>query len=249
MANKQAPDITVYAYGRVYSTPALSPFVLKLLTYLRMADVKYNHVDTLKTSSKGKIPFITYKGKEVGDSTFIINFLNKELNIDLDSSLSVTDKAVALAFQRLCEENLYWLVVYYRWVVKKDKFFDHFPVSGLKKSGLKVYATISYQPTMKANLNGHGLGRHSKAEVDEIGEKDLSALSNFLGDKQFFMGDTPTSIDCTVFGLLAQFAYVIIGAEQEKLVAEKYSNLKAYCDRMRAKYWPDWDELCVSKPK
>ena len=249
MTSEHAPDITVYGFGPVYSTPALSPFVLKLWTYLRMADIKYKALSTTKRSSKGKLPFITYNGREIADSSFIINFLNKELNIDLNSTLSDTDKAVALAFQRLCEENLYWVLDYFRWVLYSEKIFEHFPGSGFKSSLLKKYAAYSFKRSAIASLNGHGLGRHSKAEIAEIGEKDLSTLSIFLSDKQFFMGDTPTLIDCTVFGLLAQFAYVIIGIEQEKLVAEKYSNLKAYCDRMRAKYWPDWDELCISKPE
>ena len=59
-------------------------------------------------SSKGKFPWITYNGHSVADSAFCIEFLNKERGVDLNSWLSPEQRAVALAFQRLAEENLYW---------------------------------------------------------------------------------------------------------------------------------------------
>jgi len=47
------------------------------------------------------------------------------------------------------------------------------------------------------------MGRHTEAEVIEMGIKDLKALSAFLGSKQFFMGQKATEVDCTMFGFLA----------------------------------------------
>jgi len=52
-----------------------------------------------------------------------------------------------------------------------------------------------------------GMGRHTKAEVYEMGLKDLRALSTLLGGKTFFAGDTPTEIDCAMFGMLAQIIW------------------------------------------
>ena len=61
-----------------------------------------------KKSTKGKFPWISYNGHRVADSTFCIEFLNKHRDVDLNSWLSPEQRAVALAFQRLAEENLYW---------------------------------------------------------------------------------------------------------------------------------------------
>ena len=56
---------------------------------------------------------------------------------------------------------------------------------------------------LKASAVGHGMGRHTEAEVIEMGTKDLKALSAFLGSKQFFMGQKATEVDCALFGSLA----------------------------------------------
>jgi glutathione S-transferase len=47
------------------------------------------------------------------------------------------------------------------------------------------------------------MSRHTESEVFDLGKKDLTSLSDFLGDKPFFMGEQPTILDATAFGLLA----------------------------------------------
>lgn len=102
----------------------------------------------------------------------------------------------------------------------------------------------------KADLHGQGMGRHSPAEVAQLAEADLRALSTQLGGKPFFLGDQPTSTDAAIFGILAQALWVLPGSVQEKLVKEELKNLEEFCQRMRKEYWPDWETLYVPpKPK
>ena len=61
-----------------------------------------------ESSSKGKTPFITYNGEDVADSQFCIEYLNKKLGHDFNSHLSKKEKAIARAFLKMTEENLYW---------------------------------------------------------------------------------------------------------------------------------------------
>ena len=246
-AEKKKPNIQLYHLMPLYTAPSASPFVVKLMTYLRMAKIDYSVVESRQNSSKGKSPFVLFNGKEIADTTFIINFLNKEMSVDLNSGLSECEKAISLAFQRLNEENLYWVLVHGRWHVKKEVFFTQFPISGFMRTGMRALAYLQIKPAMDANLHGHGMGRHSKEEIYSIAERDICALSTYLGEKQFFMGESPSEIDCTLFGTLVQFAYVKIGLKQETLLQEKYPNLLAYCDRMKEKYWPDWEEQCAKK--
>ena len=92
----------------VDKTPNISNFVLKLETFLRMADIPYLNNFTFKLSSKGKVPWITYNGQKIPDSNFCISFLSKEFDVDLDKKLSAKDRAVSHAVLRMVEENLYW---------------------------------------------------------------------------------------------------------------------------------------------
>ena len=59
-------------------------------------------------SSKGKTPWMEYNGEAVADSQFCIDFLNKKLGIDLNQHLSSEERAVARAFQKMTEEDIYW---------------------------------------------------------------------------------------------------------------------------------------------
>ena len=49
-----------------------------------------------------------YNGEAVADSQFCIDFLNKKLGIDLNKHLSSEERAVARAFQKMTEEDIYW---------------------------------------------------------------------------------------------------------------------------------------------
>lgn len=40
---------------------------------------------------------------------------------------------------------------------------------------------------VRGQAEGHGIGKHSKEEVIEMGIKDMSALSAFLGTAPFFV--------------------------------------------------------------
>ena len=57
--------------------------------------------------------------------------------------------------------------------------------------------------------------RFLKQVIWGMANKDLAALSLWLGDKQFFHGARPSSLDCTVFGHLAQFLFIDIGFPQK----------------------------------
>ena len=89
-------------------TPSSSPACLKLETYLRMAKIPYENVYGVEMSSKGKCPWIEYKGEKVADSNFCVWYLNDQFDVDLDEHLSPAERGVAHAFRTMLEENTYW---------------------------------------------------------------------------------------------------------------------------------------------
>ena len=93
---------------------------------------------------------------------------------------------------------------------------------------------------------GQGMGRHTEAEVYEMGIKDLRAISVHLGEKPFFTGDKATEVDCAMFGMLAQLLWNCPGSPFEQLLHGEFANLKSFCERMKEQFWPDWD-LCLNK--
>jgi len=83
-----------------------------------------------------------------------------------------------------------------------------------------------------------------REEVRAIGISDLEALSAWLGNKPYMMGSAPCPLDSTVFGFLALFFYAFPEDYYFRVEAEKrFPNLKAYAERIKNTYWPDWDEI------
>jgi glutathione S-transferase len=80
------------------------------------------------------------------------------------------------------------------------------------------------------------MGRHSREEIYEIGKADLNAISLWLGDKSFFMGATPTSLDAIAYAFLAN---ILVPPLESPLKDHAISlpNLRAYCERMKTQYY------------
>uniref|UniRef100_A0A8C5XA99 Failed axon connections homolog n=1 Tax=Malurus cyaneus samueli TaxID=2593467 RepID=A0A8C5XA99_9PASS len=88
--------------------PSLSPFCLKMETYLRMADLPYQNYFDGKLSPQGKMPWIEYNHKKVSGTEFIIDFLEEKLGVNLNKHLGPHERAVSRAVTKMVEEHLYW---------------------------------------------------------------------------------------------------------------------------------------------
>ena len=86
-------------YPRSPFSPSLSPFCLKLETWLRISKVPFETTTTLQASTKGKSPWIVYNGRAIADSSIIVNFLTREFNVGLDSHLTDEQRAIGHAFK------------------------------------------------------------------------------------------------------------------------------------------------------
>lgn len=234
-----SPNIVLlYQIGRGNLAPSISPFPLKLETFLRMNKIPYMNDHSAKFSSKGKTPWMEYNGKAIADSQFCIEYLKKEKNIDANCHLTKDQIGIAKAFQRLTEENLYWTMCL-------ESFGGD--VSSMKKiipyKGIKLWLTLKFlKRIIKQETWGQGIGRHTPEEVWSIAVHDLTAISSFLGEKTFFMGEEPCEVDCVLFGMIAMILYNMPGSKHEKLIKDVLVNLVSYCERMKNKYWPDWNE-------
>ncbi|ESO85993.1 hypothetical protein LOTGIDRAFT_129996, partial [Lottia gigantea] len=235
---KYPKDVVIlHGVGRGPYCPSLSPFVLKVETYFRMNRIPYQLEPGFEMSSKGKIPWIEYNGEIINDSSFIIQYFNKKLGIDLDRSLSPRERAIARAFQKMSEENLLWGLALCRWVYKYESY---------KWMGIPWLLCKMVGRTVRKNAFGHGIGRHTQQEVLHIMEADIQALSDFLGNKKFLMGDDPTEVDNSIFGILSQMMWHSVDQPGEMLIkGEKYPNLRDYCTRMKELFWKDWND-CIT---
>ncbi len=230
--------ITLYQFSPCLGVRNPSPFCLKLETYLRMAGLPYEtdcNADVRKAPKK-KLPYIQDGDTTVADSNFVVDYLKKKYGDPLDEHLSQLEKGISLAFHRLLEENLYWILVYSRWaeddnwaVIRNIYFSDLPPV-------LRSVVPAMVRRDTLSHLYGHGMGRHSRAEIYQIGERDITALSGFLSDKPFLMGEKPTSLDASGYGFLANILRMELPSPLTDYCVQ-FENLKEYCNRMESIFW------------
>lgn len=239
--------VVLHQFPRPGKIPSLSPFPIKLETYLRAMDIEYVCDFEEPMSGKQKCPWITFNGVDVADSQLAIEFLAKTLEKDIDSHLTLEEAASARAIRIMIEDHFYWGVAVYRWVHDNGKYLANFksifgPLPGflLKRIRKKVGQLVGTQ------ANSAGLGRHSREDLEEMCCKDLKAVSTLLGSKKFMMGENLCLLDCTIFGFLCQVMHGV-GPDcvYKQLLDTDCTNLKEYMTRVKNLLWHDWDSVCT----
>jgi glutathione S-transferase len=230
--------ITLYQFPAAFGLPNPSPFCMKVETYLRMIGEPYEVKSANpQKAPKGKLPFIKDGGIVVSDSSLIVQHLVKTRGDKLDKGLSPQDRALAHLVRRTLEEGLYFCMVYARWVDEvgwgagKAELFKDMPA--IARALIPGVA----RRMIKKQVHSQGTGRHAPEDIYAMAAEDMDALAQILGDKPYFLGDSPTSVDATAYAFLALMLWSPL-PEAVKAAVTKHANLVAYGERMKAKYYP-----------
>ncbi|CCD65046.1 GST_C_6 domain-containing protein [Caenorhabditis elegans] len=220
--------------------PNLSPYCLKIETFLRANRIKHEVVGTwltLRQSPRGLLPFIELNGQQISDSQVIVWKLQK--HFDLDDKLEGSDRGTARAVERMID-----LSTNYALLVDKTVNNAHLllarQVSNLPlPSFLTNYLAKGFSQTARKRVNGV-LGKLDVAEQKELLRRDIRAIDDILGDKKFLFGDRITSVDCSVFGQIGAVFYLPYRQQISDLLEDDFPRVRAYCDRIRQHYYPEW---------
>jgi len=231
--------LTLYQFPGPWDVCSAGPFAAKLEGFLRWQNIPYKSITVMrmKGSPKGKIPFIEDENGVLGDSSLIMEYLTRKHNLTPDGHLTREEQGQARALRYLCEEGLYWAMVYFRWVdtqgwaIIKQTFFRDVPMLAQP-----VFFHL-VQKHVRKMLRMQGMGRHSRDEIAHIACGDLQALSDCLGNKPYFFGNMPSTTDFVVFSIFANFTSGPF-VNPVTLYARNLSNLMAHADRIRMEYFP-----------
>eukprot|EP00092_Neocalanus_flemingeri_P041832 GFUD01045563.1.p1 GENE.GFUD01045563.1~~GFUD01045563.1.p1 ORF type:complete len:289 (+),score=100.67 GFUD01045563.1:119-985(+) len=237
--------VVLHQLPRPGKIPNLSPFPIKLETFLRAMNIEYVNDFEEPMSDKQKTPWITINGEDVADSQLVVEFLTDKLGKDMDSHLTEEEEASARAMRIMIEEHLYWGVAVHRWVHDGGEFLENFnsifgPVPAfIQKRILKQVGQM-----VNGQARSAGLGRHSRLEMEQMCCKDLVAVSTLLGTKPYMMGEKPSLVDCTVFGFVCQVLHGMPPTcVYRQLVEKELKNLINHFERMKGAFWVDWENL------
>jgi glutathione S-transferase len=230
--------ITLYTFGRLFGLPDGSPFVMKAEMLLKIAKLEYEtNTNGFTRAPKGKLPFIDDHGTIVADSTLIRLHLEQKHGIDFDRGLSARDRGVAWATEKMLEDHLYWVLVYWRWM--KDANFERGPANYFKRAPAIIRPLVKkmVRSKVRRSLHAHGIGRHNEAEMSQMSNRAFEALSQLLGDGPYLMGREVCGADATAFAFIAgSLCPLFESPAHEK--ARSLPNLAAYRDRMFEEFYP-----------
>jgi glutathione S-transferase len=239
--------IQLCVFEKKHDEPSSSGFCQKLETFFRACD--YSDYESKFTTGlkapKGKLPYIIIDDKPIADSHFIIQYLIKEQKIkDLDAGLTPVQRAESRAWQAYIEELVFPAAVWTRVAypenlpIVREELFSNLPVI------IKQLVQWLIPRKLKSGLVAHGVGRHSREEVDSILEdftKNLDArLKGSSGP--FFHGATPTIIDCVIYGFLTSGLGMRSNPSYSRFILES-EELSRYVARCTRLWFPEYTHI------
>jgi glutathione S-transferase len=231
--------IKLFQFPRMFATPNISPFCCKLETWLRIAGIPYEVVDTPdpRKGPKGKVPFIEEGGRRIGDSALIIDHLKRTRGIDPDARLDDRQRATTLVVQRTIEEHYAFIVLYTHFI--RDAGWQHMQstLQGVP-TFIRPFVLPMVRGHMRKALNMQGTLRHSDEEIMDAARRDWQAILSLASDEPFFFGAEPSTVDATLFGALATTLFTPVPSPIRDFL-ESQPKIVAYAERMRAKYFPE----------
>jgi len=254
-----ATDVVyVYQFSRTPTVPNISPFCLKVETWLKLNGVKFENIQHFNKlrSKRGLLPFVEFNGEEIADSEFIISTLGEKLGKDMDDGLGQEQKGVQHAMMTMVDNHLHWCFLSWQTrdvtnTIKGYKLnLQDIMNSKVPNNVLSFVIKHTYFRKSLTKIKAAGFAGYTAEEIEAMGKKDLDVLGALLGEKQFFFGDEPRMLDLKAFVYLS----LILNVDKEvecplrDYIEEKNKNLVGMYNRLKDRAWGDhWDEATGEK--
>nr|CDJ97722.1 Glutathione S-transferase and Outer mitochondrial membrane transport complex protein domain containing protein [Haemonchus contortus] len=232
----KSDTVYLYQFPRSKTIPNLSPYCLKVETFLKVNKIPYEVCPLIMGRSRyGLLPFIELNGEHIADSSVIIDRLKEHFKVK--PLASPRDEGIVRAIERTVENHTANVV--YRFKVVEDPN-NGFCEAVLRDVGCPAVLLPIMLPLaawcMRLKVSrriGAAIGQFPVEDFKKFLQKDFDTYRDLLGDKKFLFGDEISSADCAVFSHLATVLYIPLNNYVKELLREKYPELTNYCDRVR----------------
>ena len=232
-------DLRLTTFGPEWGLPSVSPFAIKLATWLRAAGLSYEHCieEDPRKGPKQKTPWIDYGDVHMGDSELIIQHFAERFGIDIDRHLTPRQAAVGLTLRRTFENHFHSITEYDLFVSDGgwEAIKPHFR---FLPAILRPFVLPIIRSDARKEARIRGIGRHNHDERSRLAFADLHAAQTLLGDQPFVLGDAISTTDCTLFAFLLFTQYTPYETAAKSHLAE-LPGLQAYVARLGAQLWPE----------
>ena len=231
--------IRLFQFPRMFAIPNLSPFCSKMETWLRIAGIPYEVVDTPdpRKGPRGKLPFIEDGGVRIADTSLIIDHLTRTRGVDPDAWLDARQRAVAVVVQRALEEHYAFVLAYTHLVRPAGARHTRARFAAVPAIVRPLVERLVTRQVEKL-LWFQGTLRRDDAEIMAAAIRDWTAIVELMSDGLCFFGAEPSTVDAIVFATLATTLLTPIESPiRDFLSAEP--RLTSYVEGMRWRLFPE----------
>lgn len=186
----------------------------------------------------GKLPVLRCGPYVVSEMEGVVQLANTK-NISLTSRLTAAEKADLRAYMSLVHNVLGNSLLYFCWI--DDNVYNNFTkhrVASPYNFPLTLLVPWDTRKKIRSQLNALKWAQRETEEVYREVETCLIALSERLGESEYFFGSSPTELDALVFGyLFTLLTTTVLNTTQLRNLVKQSPNLLRLCDRMEKQYF------------
>ena len=220
--------LKLYSYPTLFGVADNNGYGLKVFAFLKLAGVPFQHVHIFDASMapRGQLPYIVDGDDTVGDSETILSYVTQKYRVNIDASLTPSQRITNLLITRLLDD-LYWVMSYSRW--KDERYWNAFRGALLREHPqLTEEGLIQAKTYNSQRYYYQGIGRYDPDAVMARGLADLEVLARLIPSRGYFHGKQPTSIDAGIYGFIANIYFYDIDTPLKRFVADQ-QNIVRHC--------------------
>ncbi|XP_058957383.2 metaxin-1-like [Pocillopora verrucosa] len=234
----------VLSWSGDWNLPSVDVRCLEVLAYAKFAEcpLNVNRCNNPWKSSIGEFPVLKSGEDVLITSSKIMDYLRGK-NFNADYQLTAKQGADTLAFVSLVHSKLYPAILFTLWVDKTNYIKLTRPWYAQRLPfPLNYFIPGHISRQTRRHLSNE---MHSEVTDDALENKlfkdaleCLKLLYTMLDGKEFFFGDSPTTLDAVVFAHLAVIWKAPLPNKKLYNYLQGYDNLCTFCGRILQRYFP-----------
>lgn len=217
-----------------------SAAILGAQAFLNISRLPYKVRETgnaADISPNGKLPVLRCGAYVVAELEGIVQ-LAQAKGMSLSDYLNANQKADLRAYMSLVHNVLGNALLYFTWM-DNDVYnnFTRFRAGSPFNYPLRLLVPWSLRKKVVAQLTTLNWAERTSPEVYREVETCLLALSERLGDAEYFFGESPTELDALVFGYIFTMITTPLPNNQLGNIVKHQPNLVKFCQHMEKEYF------------
>lgn len=237
-------ELHVWDGDAKWGLPSMDLKSLQMLAYVKFSGAPVTIVKSCNPfrSPTGQLPVFKCSEGSFSDFSQVTTFLRKQ-NYSCDYELSAKQCSEVVAYENLLMEKLYPALMYLWWVEPKSYydvihkwFFSSIPFPYKFWYPGKFHK--GHTDLISSIFDDSSDTQTIETELHKQAQECLTMLSNRLGDREYFFGRSPSTIDAVVFSYLALLLKVDLKVQVLQNHIKACPNLSRYVTKAIQRFFP-----------